>query len=328
MKKIIVIIAVVVLGAAGAAIYVKLSGNGDDGAILVSGNVEATEVDVGFKLPGRIAGLDFDEGERVRKGDRLGAIESTELEARVEKARAGVYEARARLEELKAGSRPQEKRSARAEVSSAEAELARAKGDFDRAEMLYTNGAISAAMYDSFQTALRTATARLDAANEMLSLVEEGPRKEDVRAAEYRVRQAEAELRAVETTLDDAVVHSPIHGVVLERISEVGETTPAGMPVYTIGDLDRVWIKVYVREADLGRVRLGHLAEVSTDSYPDKVYAGRVTKIASEAEFTPKNVQTFEERVKLVFGVEVSVDNVDEELKPGMPADVRIILDE
>jgi len=147
-------------------------------------------------------------------------------------------------------------------------------------------------------------------------------------AATSQLRQAKAALAASEERFRDSVLYAPLSGVVLRRNAEQGETVAAGAAVYSVGDLDNPWIKVYVKEDKLGLVKHEQKAEVRTDTFPDKVYAGTVTYISSEAEFTPKIVQTREERVKLVFGVKVSVRNENEELKPGMPADVTILLDE
>ncbi|MGE5237539.1 MAG: HlyD family secretion protein, partial [Chloroflexota bacterium] len=156
--------------------------------------------------------------------------------------------------------------------------------------------------------------------------VKEGPRKEEIRAQEDRVRQLEAGLKTAEEKLKDTVIYAPVSGVVLRKNVELGETVAAGVPAFTIGELEDPWIKVYVKEDKIGLVKLGQKARVSTDSYPGKTYEGIVTFISSEAEFTPKIVQTHEERVKLVFGIKVKVKNVSDELKPGMPADVRIEL--
>jgi len=327
MKKKL-IIAAVVLAIAGVAAFVLLDrmNHEDEGALVVSGNVEATEVDIGFRMPGRVEALMADEGDIVVKGSKLASIDSRQAASEVARARANLREARVRLEELKSGSRPQELKQADAEVDFAGAELAKAKKDFERSEMLYSNGAIAAAQHDAYARAFDTGKARYDAALQKRSLVAEGPRNEDIRAAGFRVEQAEAALQGSLAALEDASVYSPIDGVVLSRNSEVGETVAAGSPVYTIGDLESPWIKVYVREASLGMVKLGQKAEITTDSYPGKVYDGTVSRISSEAEFTPRNVQTLEERVKLVFGVEVRVSNLDGELKPGMPADVRILI--
>jgi HlyD family secretion protein len=141
-----------------------------------------------------------------------------------------------------------------------------------------------------------------------------------------QVQQSSAALRTSEVKLKDTVLYAPVSGVVLRKNIEAGETIAAGTPVFTIGDLENPWVKVYVKEDKLGLVKLGQQAQVKTDSYPGKVYEGTITYISSEAEFTPKNVQTQEERVKLVFGLKVSVKNLNDELKPSMPADVRILL--
>jgi HlyD family secretion protein len=195
------------------------------------------------------------------------------------------------------------------------------------------------------------------AAVEKLDLTREGSRAEEIRRAEADVRQAQgalveaetgeldivhkrqelttleanirrdrAALAMAEATLGYTVLRSPLHGVVLRKHVEPGETIAAGTPIVTIADLDDVWVKIYVPETSLGRVRLGQAAEVTTDSYRGKVYRGRVVFVSSEAEFTPKTIQTFEERVKLVFAVKVAVDNAAQELKPGMPADARLRL--
>ena len=150
--------------------------------------------------------------------------------------------------------------------------------------------------------------------------------KKSYDATVAQLRQTRAALAASQDRLRDMVITAPVSGVVLRKNSEAGETVAAGAAVYSLGDLESPWIKVYVKEDKLGLVKLGQKAEVITDSFPKKRYEGTVTMISSEAEFTPKNVQTREERVKLVFGVKVSVKNENDELKPGMPADVKIIL--
>jgi HlyD family secretion protein len=185
-----------------------------------------------------------------------------------------------------------------AAVRNAEAELERATKDFDRAEQLAREGVFSAQQLDSATRNRVVARSQMD--------------------------QALAAQQAARIRLADTVILAPLSGVVLERNAEPGETVAAGRPVYTLGDLASPWIKIYVRETKLGLVKLGQRAEITVDTFPGKVYAGKVTQIASEAEFTPKNVQTREERVKLVFGVKVSVQNERDELKPGMPADVKI----
>lgn len=326
MKKKLLIAGLIVLIGVTVFLISRFSNEQEQGVLNVSGNVEVTEVNVGFKISGRVEELLVEEGQKVKKGDRLAVIDSGELQNQVAQQRAYLSETITRLQELKAGSRPQEIEQANATVKYTEAELLKAKKDYERAEILYRNGAISAQQFDAVKKAYDTAQSQHKRAIETLNLVKEGPRKEEIRAAENRVKQAEAALKASEERLKDTIIYAPVSGVILRKNVELGETIAPGNPVYTIGDLGNPWIKVYVKEDKLGLVKLGQKAEITTDSYPGKKYEGIVTYISSEAEFTPKNVQTQEERVKLVFGVKVSVKNINDELKPGMPADVRIIL--
>ena len=297
-----------------------------DGVIAVSGNVEVTETDAGFKFPGRIEELLTDEGQKVKEGDRIAVLDSVEIQNQVAQSNAVLHEALSRLSELKAGARPQELEQAKALVQTAEAELIKAKKDYERYVVLFEKGAVSAEQRDAMKKARDVAVSQHQKALEELSLVREGPRKEEIAGAESRVKQAEAGVKIAETKMKDTTLFSPISGPVLKKNVEVGEVVSAGLPVFTIGDLENPWIKVYIREDKLGLVKLGQKAEIRVDSYPHKVYEGKVTFISSEAEFTPKNVQTQEERVKLVFGVKVSVKNINDELKPGMPADVKLLL--
>ncbi|HAR94466.1 MAG TPA: ABC transporter substrate-binding protein [Deltaproteobacteria bacterium] len=300
--------------------------NGPENELRLSGNVEVTEANLGFKYPGRIVELLVEEGDQVREGQTIARLDSAEAEAVTAQSRSALQEASVRLAELRAGSRTQEIAQVAAQVAAQEAELLRVRRDFERAELLYKNGAISASQYDSAKSAYEARRAQHKIAQEALSLVKEGPRQEDIRVAEHRRAQAKAVLDASQQRLKDTVLTAPLTGVVLRKNLERGETVGAGVPVYTIGDLKSPWIKVYVPEPSIGKVRLGQDARLTTDSFPNKTYEGKISFISSETEFTPKQVQTQEERVKLVFGVKVTVDNERDELKPGMPADVTIRL--
>ena len=294
--------------------------------MLLSGNVEITETNVGFKIPGRVIEIPVEEGSVVKEGDVLARLDGAELSSVVAQNRASLQEASARLSELKEGSRTQEIEQAKANVIAQEAELKRVKQDYERADVLYKNGAISKAQFDASKSAYDVRVATHKSAQEALSLAQEGARKGDIKIGEHRVEQAKAGLAASETRSKDTVIYAPIAGVVLRKNVEVGETVSQGIPVFTIGDLKSPWIKVYVKEDKIGLIKLGQKAQISVDSYKDKTYEGVVSYISSEAEFTPKTVQTPEERVKLVFGVKIRIKNENDELKPGMPADVRILL--
>lgn len=326
MKKGMLIAIILIAVGIAAVLSKRFAVRHDDGTLPLSGNVEVTEVDLGFKTPGRVVELLAEEGQRVTKGEKLAVLDSSELEGLVEQNKANLNEALARLEDIRSGARPQEIEQAKAGVANTEAEVSKAGKDLERAETLYKNGAISAQQMDAARKAYDVAVSQQKRAIEALSLVREGPRKEEVKAARERVQQAIASVKVSEERLKDAVIYAPVSGVILRRNVETGETVAPGMPVCTIGDLENPWVKVYVKEDRLGLVKLGQKAGITVDSYPGKVYEGRVTYISSEAEFTPKSVQTQEERVKLVFGVKVSVKNVNDELKPGMPADVKIFL--
>jgi HlyD family secretion protein len=274
MKKKIMIVGVLLALVVTAVLLRRFSNSEDAGVLVLSGNVEVTEVGLGFKVAGRVVELLADEGDRVVKGEKVAVLDRAEYEAVVSQNRAN--------------------------RKSAAAALEKAKKDDERSHMLYAKEVISGQQMDA-------ATAAIDMAQ-----------------AQYE--QAEAALRTTEAKLSDTVLYAPSDGLVLRKNVEKGETIGAGIPVLTIGDLESPWIKVYVQERRLGLINIGQRAEIMTDSYPGKIYHGTISVISSEAEFTPKNVQTQEERVKLVFGVKVQVKNEHGELKPGMPADVRIVL--
>ncbi len=326
-KRLLIAGLVIAITALAISLAIQLRHEPGEKVIIASGNVEVREVDMGFKHPGRVTELYTDEGLSVEKGQILAMIDKSELENMVRERMARLDEVVVKLEELRAGSRPQEIGKAKADLGYAEAVFSKAKNDYERDQFLFENDAISARQMDASEKAYQMALSSFRKAGEVLSLVREGPRKEKLQAQEIRVRQAEAALRASEDRLKETMIYAPVSGVILRKYIEIGETVAGGMPVYTIGDLKHPWVKIYIKEGRLGLVKLGRKAEVRTDSYPEKIYDGTITRISSKAEFTPKNVQTKEERVKLVFGVEVSVNNDGDELKPGMPADVRILLE-
>ncbi|HVN96614.1 MAG TPA: efflux RND transporter periplasmic adaptor subunit [Syntrophorhabdaceae bacterium] len=327
MKRRRLIVAAIVIVIAIALLVINgMRNHRDDASMALSGNVEITETNVGFKISGRITKLLVDEGATVKAGDAIAELDNAELASLMAQNKASMEETVTRLSELKAGVRNQELEQAKASVGAQEAELKKVRQDYERADTLYKNGAISQAQYDDAKSAFDTRMALRKSAVEALSLAQEGTRKEEIKIAEHRVAQAKATLSASEVRFRDAVIYAPIDGVVLRKNVEVGETVAQGTPVFTIGDLKSPWIKVYVKEDRLALVKLGQKAIVTVDSYKGKTYEGVVSYISSEAEFTPKTVQTPEERVKLVFGVKVQVKNEAGDLKPSMPADVKILL--
>jgi HlyD family secretion protein len=324
MKKIAALIILVAVGVAIWFYCYPCPGEKKPAALTLFGNVEVTQVNPGFKAPGRIEEIMTDEGLTVNEGDVLAKIESAEFEKAVEQASSVLDEAQARLDEISAGSRKQEIAQASAVVAQARAELDKAEKDFKRADTLYKNGAISEQKFEDAQKGLDVAANVLKKAAQAHNLSAEGARKEAIQAAKARVGQAEAALSLASERLKDATLYSPVSGIILHRNMEPGEAAAVGAPVVSIGDLANPWVRVYVKEDKLNTVKIGQKANVTVDSYPGRVFEGTVSYIASEAEFTPKNIQTKEERVKLVFAMKVSVKNEKLELKPGMPADVTI----
>ena len=295
--------------------------------IAVSGNIEVTDAELGFKLPGRVIAREVDEGEPTRADQVIARIEAADLEQEAGLRRAEVAAARAVLAELEAGTRPEEIARAEASLALAEAEAHRAELDYARQKSLAEQSVITARDLEFADTARRTSAARVREAKEQLTLLRNGPRREELDQARARLRQAEEALGLAETRLSYTTLKAPFDGLVLAKHVEPGEYVAAGTPVVTVGDLAHPWLRGYISETDLGRVKCGQPAEVTTDTYPGKVYPGRVSFIASQAEFTPKNVQTPRERVKLVYRVKIDLENPQAELKPGMPADARILTD-
>ena len=359
--------------------------------IAISGNIELTQVDVAFKIPGKLIERAVDEGEPVRKGMVLARLDAEQtkrqrereqagqmaaesqlrqivtaaqyqketLEAEIELRQAELRQAEAGLSELLAGFRKQEIEQARAAAEEAASEEQRATRDWERAQVLHKNDDISRSQYDQFRARYQAATAAARQAREGLALVEEGPRQEEIESARAQVARAQAALRlskaarlelerkrqeietrraetararaqvgVLDAQLDDTIAISPIDGVVLTKSAEVGQVLAAGTPVLTVGDLAHPWLRGYINETDLGRVKLGARVRVTTDSYPGKVYWGRLSFIASDAEFTPKQIQTSDERVKLVYRVKIDIPNPQQELKLNMPVEAEILLNE
>lgn len=304
----------------------KIVGGENGGrAIVASGTVEATEADLGFELGGRVAGVAVREGDRVLAGDRLAVLDRTELEATLQAARSQAAAARARLEELERGSRSEDVAQARASLRAAESRLAKAEEDRVRGRALFEGGAISREQFDQLTTIRDVAEAEAEAARERLLLQERGPRPEQIAAQRASVEAAEAEGIRIEARMGFAEVRAPFDGIVTVRHREPGETVAPGLPVLTVMNPTDRWVRIYVPENRVGNLRLGEAAIIRADADPERTYEGEVMHIASEAEFTPRNVQTTEERVKLVYEVRVRITgDPGLDLKPGLPADVTL----
>ncbi len=327
-RKRIVLIATTVAAVVAAGLWFALIRHRDAPRVLTaSGTVEATEAQLGFQATGRIDKVAVREGDPVKAGMELAALDGSETEERERQAAAQVAAARALLLELERGFRPEEVAQARAAADAAGRRLEDAQRDLDRTKRLFAGGAVSQEAYDRAVLALDVAKSQDAQARDQLRLFEEGPRPERTEAQRAQLAQAQAALRAVQAAIANMTIRAPFDGVVTVRHNEPGETVPPGSPVLTVMNPDDRWVRIYVPENRIGAVKLGQAAGINSDTYPGKTYPGTVTFIAREAEFTPKTLQTAEERVKLVYAVKVRITGDGGfELKPGMPADVRLEL--
>lgn len=311
-----------VLSFSGLAFLLLLGcGGGDAGALRVSGNIETVETPLAFQVSGRLVERTVDEGDVVKAGQVVARLDGEDLKRQVALSQAAVDAARAALRELENGYRKEDVAQAKARLEAASAEARHLASEDARQEALFQKEVISAREYEASHTALLAAQAAERQAAEQYALLKRGYRPEQKDQARARLEEAEQALALARTRLGYAELVSPVSGVVLSRNAEPGEVLAAGAPVVTVGDIHRVYLRAYVEETDLGKVKLGQRVKVTCDSYPGKAFEGRVSFLSPEAEFTPKSVQTTKERVKLVYRIKVDVANPEEELKPGMPAD-------
>ena len=294
----------------------------DSGSIAASGHVEATEVRISTKVAGTLLKLAVDEGNVVKAGQELARIDTTDTELELKSARAERAQAEAELRLRRNGSRDEDVREGEAQVARSEADVSGAARDLERMEGLLASGSGTTQARDDARTRTDVARASLAAARERLRRLKAGYRPEEIDSAQARVQAADARIGQLEQALRDAVITSPTAGVVTEKLSEQGELLARGSGLVVVTDLANAWLNVYVSETDLGRIRIDQEATVVTDD--GQTRKGRVSFVASQAEFTPKNVQTRDERVKLVYKVKVALDNADGLFKPGMPAEARL----
>jgi HlyD family secretion protein len=306
------------------------------GSVRISGHVEATEVQVAAEVGGRLIELRVAEGDRVAAGAIVANLDTRDVELQIDRARAERKAADAQVRLLLAGARPEEIRqaeaqvdSASAEVAGAEAELRAAEVDLERFEALLGANAGSQKQRDDARARVEVARARergardrVRAARETVARLQSGARPEEVQAAQARVASVDAQLAVLEKMRTDAVVVAPIGGIVTQTLSDAGEMVAPRMPILVITDMDSAWANLFVPEPFMSIVSLGQALDVVTDA-GDRV-PGTVTFISPQAEFTPRNVQTADERSKLVYRIKVAVDNSAGVLKQGMPVDAEL----
>jgi len=321
MRKRIVVVLLIALVAAGASVWYLLSDDDEHRPLTLYGNVDIREVDLGFRVPGRLAVMHYEEGDRVAAGALLAELDDAPYQHALHAARARVRIAEARVALYRSGSRPQEIERAEANVREARAALRNAEQELERLRGLDARGLTSESSVDQAEARRDEAAARLRAAEEALALARAGFRDEEIAAAEAELELARAEAARLETELDDTRLEAPADGTIITRIREPGSIVAVGAPVYTLSLDKPVWIRAYVEEPDLGRIAPGMTAYVETDSSPRR-YRARVGFISPRAEFTPKNVETVDARADLVYRVRIIVDDDAAGLRQGMPVTV------
>ncbi|HEU4686365.1 MAG TPA: efflux RND transporter periplasmic adaptor subunit [Nitrospira sp.] len=322
MQRIALIVFAAIVVLAGGYLYVRSAGeHAADEGLRISGNIEAHESVVSFKVPGRIVELPVQEGQEVNQGDLLARLDDDDYRQQVSMDEAAVGTREAELKLAEAGSRVQEIRAAEQSLIDAWAALQLRRAEFQRRKALLSEQGISREEFDNAATELKRAQAAYERAKQTHDQIVEGTRKEEIAVRRANLQLARESLAMSRVKLSYTRLTAPVSGVVLVRQAELGEVVSPGTPVVTIGDIDHLWMRGYINETDLGRVRWGQPANVRTDTFPDKVYPGRVSFISSQAEFTPKSVETYKERVTLVYRIKIDLDNPNHELKPGMPAE-------
>lgn len=306
--------------------------------IRVSGHVEATETRIAAEAGGRILTLSVKEGDRVQQGQPILTLDTRDAQLAIDRAKAERAAAEAQLRLVQAGARVEDVRQAQAQIETAKTEVAAAKTELDAAEtdlarfdtLLKNNSGSrkqrddAAARRDLARDRVASTESRVKTAEETLARVKAGARREEVEAARARVETVNAQIAMLETSLGDATLTAPIGGLVTEKLVEVGEVIPPRAPALVIVDLDHAWADVFVPEPTVPQIKIGQQATIFTDAGGNGL-TGTISYISPKAEFTPRNVQTAEERSKLVYRVRITVDNKDGVLKQGMPVEAEIV---
>jgi HlyD family secretion protein len=327
MNKKLVGIAIVAAAAIAAGAWYRSRPAADDKELVLYGNVDLRQVALAFPASERVARVLAEEGQKVQAGQVLAELDTRGLRLRLAEAEAQAGAQQQVLARLKAGTRPEELAQSRARTSAAQADAELARQQLDRilAVQQDSNGrAVSQQDVDAARARAKSAQAVLEQARQGQELARHGPRREDIAQAQAQLDAANAAIALLQYQLGEASLKAPVNAVVRARLMEAGDMAAPQRPVYTLAIADPKWVRTYVREADLGRIRPGGAASISIDSQPGKTLAGKVGYISSVAEFTPKTVQTEELRTSLVYEVRVLADDKADVLRMGMPATVRI----
>ena len=324
MKKIILFVLFSALLSGAAFLYFNQEVASESNVIKLFGNVEIRQVLLGFRVAGRLADIYFEEGENVKEGELLGILDPVPYEIKCAESKAMLIEAQSNLEKMRSGNRLEEVRKEQANREQIRASLELAEIEHNRLSRLFSENAVSKNDLDRATSNRDSLRAQLESASASLALMRQGYRSEDIKSAEAAVELAAAQMNYAEISLQDTKLHSPSSGTILTRITEPGTVVATGQPVYAMALKAPLQVRAYISEPQLGHVRLGMKGKIYTDSYSEPI-EGTLNFIASEAEFTPKQVQTPELRTSLVYRIRLLVeDNPDERLKNGMPVTIEI----
>lgn len=323
MRARLVVGLVIAAALAGGAVWWLTQRENAPTELLLYGNVDLRQVDLAFNNSERIAAVLVQEGERVRKGQVLARLETARIEPQLAQVEAQAAAQRHVVQRLRNGSRPEEIAQARANIDSAKADAVNARLQFERlqsAAEISAGRAVRQQDVDNAKAALQVAEARLAVNQRALELALAGPRREEIAENEARLRASEAQAALLRQQLADSQLIAPVDAVVRSRVMEPGEMASPQRTVFALAVTDPKWVRVYVAETDLGKVRPGMTAAVAVDSYPGRRFDGWVGFISPVAEFTPKSVQTEELRTSLVYEVRIFVKDPEDNLRLGMPA--------
>jgi HlyD family secretion protein len=312
-RRALLVTTVLIVAAAAGFLYWRATALGVAGdTLMVSGNIEAHESLLSFKdVTSRVTELPFDEGKWVQQGTLIARLDDSNYQQQV-----AIDEAAVRVQEQQLASDTANLAAAEHTVANDRADLEQKIVDYHRFQELWKSDATSAQSRDLSETALKQSQASLARDQSMVDVA-----RQNIATAAASIKNAEETLRLAKIMLGYTTLRAPFSGVILVRQTELGEVMQPGTPVVTLADLDHIWLRAYVSETDLGKIHWNQPATVTTDTYPGRNYPGRISFISSSAEFTPKSVETHEERVTLVYRIKIDVDNPNHELKPGMPAD-------
>ncbi len=308
-----------------AATVLACSNKKDDGMVHLNGRIEAPTVDLGPKVPGRVVEVLVREGDRVKAGTLLVRLDLGETSIAVEREQAGVRSAQARAQDLEAGGRESEIAAAQAEVLDRRVAVVGAETEAERQRFLFSRKVGTERDYDQARITVERAKAALKISQERLDIVREGSRRNQTRAAEAEAERAQAVLKQTVAVAREGEIRAPADGVIVHRLAEPGQLVGAGQAAVTMAFANRLFVRTFIPETQLGKVRMGSPARVTVDAFPGREFPARITEIAPQAEFTPKQVETRSERVNLVFAAKADLDRGwNEPLVPGQPAEVVV----